>query len=95
MAKAAGLWLGDTNDIAVFEDSDIVQSIEPHPELAHRFAIAIRNLHHPVLAFRGPDVRSLQAKIALRNARFQKWGFKRPNIVPILGSSGLSLFRNP
>ncbi len=95
MAKAAGLWLGDLRQEAVFEDQDIAHSIEPHQMPLSRMAIAVRNLHRPGLALRGVDVRALEAKIALRNARFPKWGFKRPNIVPILGASGFDLFRNP
>jgi hypothetical protein len=95
MAKAAGLWIGDLKQRAVFEDQDIAYTVERDQRPLSQIAIALRNLRRPGLALRGVDVRQLKAKIALRNARFQKWGFKRPNVVPILGRSGFGLFRNP
>ncbi len=95
MAKAVGLWLGDLRQTAVFEDQDIAHSIEPHQRPMIRAAVAARNIYRPALALRGVDVLTLEAKIAVRNSRFQKWGFKRPNIVPILGNEGFKLFRKP
>jgi len=95
VAKAGGLWLGDQQDQAFFEDWELGGAIEPHPRLSHRMRILARNLRHPFLASRGVDVRTLQTLIASRNARFPKWGFKRPNIAIYLGSGGFDLFRNP
>lgn len=93
---AAGLWLGDNMDHAVFEDMEFAGPVEPKVALSLRVGAAMRHRGQWRAALRGLDVDALKHLVAARNARFTKWGFKRPNMVPLLGSDrGLTLFRQP
>ena len=89
MLRACGLWIGDLASNDTQEDGDIASAIE-----RGRAAIFSNPLHLR-LAWRGVDVGLLKQKIDLRDATFQKWGFKRPRALAALGRHGLSLFRSP
>jgi hypothetical protein len=95
IAHAGGLWLGDQLDKVMFADQEFVRAINPHPQLMRRLMIAARNIGDPGLMLRGVDSTELRRLIANRNERFQKWGFKLPNVVAQLGDSDFRLFRNP
>lgn len=93
---AAGLWIGDPVDRAVFEDLEFNDLSEPQATPRERLRWALADRATWRLAARGIDVARLRGRIAARDARFPRWGFKRPNIVPLLaGDPSLSLFRNP
>jgi hypothetical protein len=94
MLRASGLWIGELSQNDNQEDTDIAFAIEPQKAWC-RLARFVANVDRPTLAARGVDVRILQEKIALRNARFRQWGFKRPNVIIPLRSGGLRLFRSP
>jgi hypothetical protein len=94
-AHAGGLWLGDQMDKVMFADEEFVHAINPHPQLSRRMRIGARNISEPALALRGINPKQLRQLIANRNARYQRWGFKLPNIVAQLGDNEFKLFRNP
>jgi hypothetical protein len=95
MLRAAGLWLGDLPSADSHEDVDFALSFEPPAQRTRRLSVAAANLDHPLLALRGVDVRTLRSKIEIRNSRWQKWGFKRPNALLTLRDPGLAMFREP